>query len=150
MELMVTLAIISILAAAALPFAELTIRRGNELELRRSLREVRTAIDRFHSDWLEGRISKTNEAASEDGYPKALGVLVDGVESAQAKGGKLKYLRVLPKDPFGNKEKRAADTWHLRSYQDDADSNIWGGKDVYDVRSMSNRKAIDGSSYRDW
>ena len=100
LELLVTLAILSILAAAALPYAEMTIVRGKELELKRSLREIRTAIDRFHADWATGKISKLSDATSDDGYPKTLNSLVAGVELAQAKGGKAKYLRRIPEDPF--------------------------------------------------
>src|SRR4030065_508490 len=86
-ELLVTLVVLSILAAAALPYAEMTVTRTKELELRRALREVRTAIDRFHEDWLSGKISKTNADASDDGYPRSLQVLVEGTEGGDAKGG---------------------------------------------------------------
>ena len=65
-ELLVTLVILAILAAGALPYAEVTVRREKELELRRSLREVRSAIDAFHDDWKGGKIAKTSDAASED------------------------------------------------------------------------------------
>ena len=150
MELMVTLVVLSILAAAALPYAELTVKRNRELELRQALREIRSAVDRFHQDWRDGRISKHNDAASEDGFPKTLEVLIEGVESAQAKGGKIKYLRRIPRDPFARADESAESQWALRGYQDDADSKIWSGKDVFDVRSMSERKAIDGTLYKDW
>src|SRR5881397_88811 len=79
-ELLVALAILSILAAAALPYAEVTVRREKELELRRALRDVRTAIDAFYEDSKSGKVSKTSGAASEDGYPKTLQVLVDGAD----------------------------------------------------------------------
>src|SRR5512142_888345 len=99
-ELLVTLAILSILAAAALPYAELTVRRDKELELRRSLREVRTAIDAFHDDWVAGRITHTDDTASADGYPKTLQVLVQGVDTGRAAGSKRRYLRRIPRAPF--------------------------------------------------
>ena len=86
-ELLVALVIISILAAAALPFAETTVTREKELELRRALRDVRGAIDRFNDDWLAGRIPKTAEGVSEDGYPRSLRVLVVGVDSGDARSG---------------------------------------------------------------
>ena len=149
LELLATMAILAILAAAALPYAEMTIVRGKELELRRSLREIRTAIDRFHEDWVSGKVSRLSVAASDDGYPKTLQGLVDGVELAQAKGGKVKYLRRIPEDPFATGNNRAGQ-WILRGYQDDRNSLSWGGKDVYDVRSSSGATAIDGSRYRDW
>ncbi len=150
MELLVTLVILSILAAAAIPYAEMTVKRSNELELRRALREVRTAIDRFHEDWETGKISKLGEGVSEDGYPKTLEVLVKGVETAQAKGGRVKYLRRIPEDPFGERGKPPMEQWVLVGYQDEPDSDQWGGKDVYSVRTSSEKTAIDGSTYKDW
>lgn len=150
MELLVTLVILSILAAAAIPYAEMTVKRNKELELRRALREIRTAIDRFHEDWETGKISKLGEGVSEDGYPKTLEVLVEGVESAQAKGGRIKYLRRVPEDPFGEPGKPPIEQWVLLGYQDEPDSDHWGGKDVYSVRTASEKNAIDGSAYKDW
>lgn len=150
MELLVTLVILSILAAAALPYAEVTIRRNKELELRAALREVRTAIDRFHDDWLNGKIAKLDGGASEDGFPKTLDVLIEGVEVAGAKGGKARYLRRVPEDPFGEPDKPAPEQWVLRGYQDDRDAMTWNGKDVYDIRSASDREALDGTKYKDW
>ena len=150
MELLVTLAILGILAAAAVPYAEMTVTRTKELELRRTLREVRTAIDRFHDDWLSGKISKTNSEASEDGYPRSLQVLVDGVEGSDAKAGKRRYLRRIPPDPFSVADKPPMEQWAVRGYQDEADAVIMSGKDVYDIRSQSERVALDGTRYRDW
>lgn len=150
LELLVTLAILAILAAAALPYAEMTVTRSKELELRRTLREVRTAIDRFHEDWLTGKISKTNSNASDDGYPRSLQVLVDGVEGSDAKGGKRRYLRRIPPDPFATTDKPPIEQWAVRGYQDEADSVIMSGKDVYDIRTQSEGTALDGSRYRDW
>lgn len=150
LELLVTLAILAILAAAALPYAEMTVTRTKELELRRNLREVRTAIDRFHDDWLTGKISKTNADASDDGYPRSLQVLVDGVEGSDAKGGKRRYLRRIPADPFSASDKLPLEQWAIRGYQDEADTIIMSGKDVYDIRSQADRTALDGTRYRDW
>lgn len=150
-ELLVTLTILSILAAVALPFAETTVVRTKELELRSTLREMRTAIDNFHEDWVTGRISKTNTNVSEDGYPRSLQVLVDGVESSDAKGGKRRYLRRILRDPFFDEAgKTAAESWIIRGYQDELDSTVWGGDDVYDVRSKSEATALDGTNLRDW
>lgn len=148
-ELLVTLVILSILASAAIPFAELTVRRDREQDLRRVLREVRTAIDGFHDDWVAGRISKLTDTASDDGYPKTLQILVDGVDTGQAKGGKRRYLRRVPSDPFADPEKKPEEQWLLRGYQDDPGTS-WNGTDVYDVRSASDRVAIDGTRYKDW
>ena len=149
-ELLVTLAILSILAAAALPFVETIVTRNKELELHGVLREVRTAIDSFHEDWVFGKISKTNTNSSEDGYPRTLQTLVDGVESSDAKGGKRRYLRRIPRDPFAVADKSPEEGWMIRGYQDDVDATIWSGKDVYDIRSTSERIALDGTHYHEW
>lgn len=149
-ELLVALAILSILAAAALPYAETTIRREKELELRRALRDVRGAIDRFNDDWVAGRIPKTAEGVSEDGYPRTLSVLVTGVDSGDAKGGKRKYLRRVPRDPLADPASEPEQQWVLRGYQDEMGSAMWGKKDVYDIRSGSEAIALDGTRYRDW
>jgi general secretion pathway protein G len=148
-ELLVTLVILSILASVALPYAEITVRREKEFELRRELREIRTAIDAFHEDWLAGRISRTDRAASDDGYPKTLEVLVAGVDRGQANGGKRRYLRSIPADPLQPAVVGAA-PWALLGYQDDPDALNWGGKDVYDIHSLSEGTAVDGTMYRDW
>lgn len=149
-ELLVSLAILSILAAAAVPYAETTIRREKELELRRALRDIRSAIDRFNDDWMAGRIPKVAEGASEDGYPRTLSVLVAGVDRGDAKGGKRKYLRRIPRDPLANPAYPPEQQWVLRGYQDEADSAVWGKKEVYDIRSASEAIALDGTRYRDW
>lgn len=149
-ELLVTLVILSILAVAALPYAEVTVRREKELELKRALRDVRSAIDAFHDDWKTGKISKTSDAVSDDGYPKTLQALVDGVEAGGAKGGKRKFLRRIPRDPFADHAKTTAEQWVLRGYQDESDSIVWSGRDVYDVRSAAESTALDGTKYKDW
>lgn len=149
-ELLVTLAILSILATAALPYAEITVRREKEWELRRALRDVRQAIDIFHDDWKVGRISKTADGASEDGYPKTLGTLVAGVDGGDAKGSKRRYLRRIPRDPFADAGQRIEEQWLVRGYQDEPESKTWNGRDVYDLRSTSPGVALDGTFYRDW
>lgn len=149
-ELLVTLVILAILAAGALPYAEVTVRREKELELRRSLREVRSAIDAFHDDWKGGKIAKTSDAASEDGFPKTLQTLVDGVDSGDAKGTKRRYLRRVPRDPLADGAKSPSEQWMVRGYQDASDVTIWNGRDVYDIRSASEDTALDGSRYKDW
>ena len=149
-ELLVTLTILSILAAVALPFVEITVVRTKELELHSALREVRTAIDNLHEDWASGKISRTNSNVSEDGYPRSLQILVDGIERSDVKGGKRRYLRRIPRDPFSEKDKAPDENWAVRGYQDELDAAIWGGKDVYDIHSVSERTALDGTHYRDW
>lgn len=149
-ELLVTLVVVSILAAAALPYAEVSITRTKEVELRRALREIRTAIDRFHEDWKTGRLSKSSEAASDVGYPKSLKNLVDGAETSGAQSKKHRYLRRIPRDPFGDESKSTEEQWEVRGYDDELEAIVWSGRDVYDVRSRSDRKGLDGTSYRDW
>jgi len=149
-ELLVTLTILSILAAAALPFVETIVIRNKELELHRVLREVRTAIDNFHEDWANGKISKTDSAASEDGYPQTLQVLVDGIQTGSAKGGKHRYLRRIPRDPFAATDKSPEEGWVIRGYQDEVDTSSWNKKDVYDIHSLNDKLALDGTHYHDW
>jgi len=149
-ELLVTLVILSILAAAALPYAEVAVRRDKELELRQALRDVRGAIDAFHEDWRAGRISRTATAASEDGYPRSLDVLVEGADTGDATGKRRRYLRRIPRDPFADARTPPAEQWLLRAYQDEAASTIWGGRDVYDLRTAAEGSALDGSRYQDW
>ena len=149
-EMLVTLVILSVLAAVAMPYAEIGVRREKEIELRRSLREIRTAIDRFHDDWTHGDLSKTGDGVSEDGFPETLDVLVDGADAGDAKGTKRRYLRRVPRDPFGDPEKKTTEQWQLRGYQDETDSSSWGGKDVYDVRTRRQGEALDGSKYPEW
>jgi general secretion pathway protein G len=149
-ELLVTLMILSILATAALPFVETTVIRSKELELHSTLREVRIAIDNFHDDWVTGKISKTNSNVSEDGYPRTLQILVDGVEGSDAKGKKRRYLRRIPRDPFAEQDKSPLEDWRVRAYQDEVDSTVWGRADVYDIQSMSNKTALDGTLYKNW
>lgn len=149
-ELLVVLVILSILAAAAVPYAEVTVRREKELELRRHLREVRSAIDRFHDDWASGRIAKSAEGVSDHGYPKTLQVLVDGVEGAQAESIRYRYLRRIPRNPFADPTRPPAEHWIWRGYQDAPDAGTWGGGDVYDIRSASPQVALDGSRISSW
>lgn len=149
-ELLVTLVILSILAAAAVPYAELTVRRDKEMELRRTLRQVRTAIDAFHEDWRNGGISKTGDGVSDDGFPKTLMVLVEGAEAGDAKGGVRKYLRRIPRDPFADASKEPEEQWSIRGYQDEADALSWNRIDVYDIRTTSEGTAIDGTPYESW
>lgn len=148
-ELVVTMAILSILAAAALPYAEIAVRRERESELRAGLREIRTAIDHFHED--ARKLPKTSDVASDDGYPRTLEVLVNGVVSPGAAGVKrITYLRRVPRDPFADAGLPPTEQWVLRGYQDTPDTLFWNGKDVYDVRSRSDKQALDGTYYRDW
>ncbi len=57
----------------------------------------------------------------------------------------VRFLRRIPVDPMTGKAE-----WGMRSVQDDSDSTSWGGKDVFDVFSLSSATAIDGTKYSDW
>ena len=144
-ELLIVTSVLMILASAVLPMARVTSQRQREAELRRDLREMRTAIDRFKDSVDQGRIATTGLQPGTEGYPPDLETLVKGVTAANdASGRKLKFLRRVPVDPITN------DKWGLRSYQDDPDSTSWGGKSVFDVYSTSSGIALDGTKYRDW
>ncbi len=145
-ELLVVTTIVLILASAVQPLARVTIQRTREAELRRVLREMRTAIDKFKDAADAGQIPSTELKANSEGYPPDLQTLVDGVSVANdATGRKLKFLRKIPLDPtMGN------DDWGLRAYQDKPDSTSWSGQNVYDVYSKNQGTALDGTKYRDW
>jgi general secretion pathway protein G len=145
-ELIVVTTILMILASAALPLAQVTVQRSREAELRRTLREMRTAIDRFKDAVDRGQIPTTELEAGSEGYPPDLDTLVEGVAVANdASGRRLKFLRRIPIDPLtGTTE------WGRRAYQDSPTSSSWGGRNVYDVYTTSEGTALDGTRYRDW
>jgi general secretion pathway protein G len=145
-ELLVVSTLLIILASAAMPLARVTMQRQREAELRRSLREMRTAIDRFKEQVDLGNIANTDVRAGSEGYPPDLETLVEGVSAANdATGRKLKFLRRIPIDPMTNSME-----WGLRSYQDKPDSTSWGGQNVFDVYTKSDGTALDGTKYKDW
>jgi general secretion pathway protein G len=145
-ELLVVSSIILILASAIMPLARVTATRQREIELRRSLREMRTAIDKFKDAADAGQIGSLDLKPENQGYPADLEVLVEGVAVTNDQTGrKLKFLRKVPIDPMTRDSE-----WGLRSYQDDADATRWGGQNVYDVYSMSDATALDGTRYKDW
>lgn len=144
-ELVVTLAILALLATAVIPVAETTLKRQREQELRQALREMRQAIDAYKRAVDEGRIQRQ---ADETGYPSTLEVLVEGVEDLRdPKKSRLYFLRRIPEDPFspsgGHPE------WGKRSYASEPD-DPQEGKDVYDVYSRSSQVGLNGVPYRRW
>lgn len=147
-ELVVTVAIVGLLASVAIPLAELSIKRTKEQELRTALRQIRTALDAYKQASDEGRILRT---AGESGYPKTLQVLVDGVEDAKNPlRSKIYFLRRIPRDPFYDDKTTPADrTWGKRSYASSAD-NPKEGDDVFDVYSLTPGQGLNGTDYRDW
>ena len=145
-ELLVVTTILLILASAVMPLAQVTSQRQREAELRRSLREVRAAIDQFKNAVDVGRIPTTELEPTSEGYPPDLEILVEGIIAANdASGRKLKFLRRVPVDPMtGSTE------WGLRSYQDSPTSTSWGGQNVFDVYTTYQGTALDGTNYKDW
>jgi general secretion pathway protein G len=163
-EMIVTFTILAILAAVAIPLGRTAIKREKEIELRRSLRMIRDAIDAYKKLADENRIEFEEKT---EGYPPELETLVNGVEvSGEAQPGRkmpgssrasrsreeqsedkkiVKFLRRIPKDPMTNSY-----DWGLRSYQDDPDSENWGGENVYDIYTKSPGTALDGTKYKEW
>ena len=175
LELIIACGIMLILSTAAMPIARFTVMRQKEAELRRNLREIRDAIDRY-KDAADRNLIRV--AAGTEGYPPDLETLVDGVEivSQPAAGlgnplapqsgiigipagasplapssgeddaiHRVRFLRRIPEDPMTG----SAD-WGMRAVQDDPDSGSWGGKNVFDVYSMSSGTALDGTRFSEW
>ena len=140
-ELIVTITVLAILAGLAMPLARNSIRRQQEVELRRALREMRVAIDRYKEAADLGLIEVTQDSG---GYPPSLEVLVEGVDLTSAEGGKLRFLRRIPVDPTTN-----APNWGSRSSMDSPGLS-GGSQNVFDVYSRSDGVALDGTRYSDW
>jgi general secretion pathway protein G len=148
-ELVITLALVGIVALAIVPFAELNIQRENERQLRVALREIRVAIDAYKDASDSGSIE---HPPGTSGYPPSLTVLVDGVKDAKdPNGGLLMFLRHVPRDPFfaGDPMVPAEETWSERAYGVPADSGQTGD-DVFDVASKSDGVGLNGIAYKDW
>jgi general secretion pathway protein G len=145
LELIATATILMILASAILPTAKVMRTRNKEIELRRELRTVRNAIDRYKLGVEQGKIGGSDVKVGSEGYPPDLETLVDGVSQVGRLDFKLKFLRRVPIDPMTGKAE-----WGMRCYQDDADDESWCGENVYDIRSLSTGTALDGSKYAEW
>ena len=147
-ELVITVAIVALLASVALPVSELAVQRTKEQELRRTLRQIREAIDVYKQASDEGRIRKS---IGDSGYPKKLEDLAEGVDDQKSpKKEKIYFLRRVPRDPFNaDPTLSAAATWGKRSYASPPDDPK-EGDDVFDVFSLAQGKGINGQPYRDW
>ncbi len=143
-EMIIVVVIISVLAAVAIPMVEVTVRREREVQLRRSLRTLRAAIDEYKRFVEENKIKLDEDTYN---YPETLEDLIEGIEykDKDANEKLQKFLRKIPKDPMTNSFE-----WGLRSYQDERDEDSWGGENVWDVYTKSERKALDGTYYKEW
>ena len=138
-ELIVTVAILAILASAAVPVARFQVKREKERELRYDLWQMRSAIDHYKDAADKGLFQIKLDS---QGYPPDLDTLVNGVD---IQGKKVRFLRRVPVDPMTN-----STDWGFRSMQDDPDSDSWGGQSVFDVYTKSSGTALDGTKYKDW
>jgi general secretion pathway protein G len=149
-ELLVTLALVGVAAAIALPLAAVMEQRAKEAELRVALRTIRRALDEYKAAADAGAIDKPTGSS---GYPRSLDVLVTGVPRSMAFGlnaTPMMFLRRVPRDPFfDDPSVPAAQTWRTRSYGAQA-SDFSGGADVFDVASRSEKAALDGTRIGDW
>lgn len=142
LELIIASSILLILASAALPVLKFTVIRAKEAELRRDLREMRSAIDEYKD---AADLNLVRVQLGSEGYPPDLDALVKGVDYGGAGLKKKRFLRRIPVDPMTGRAE-----WSLRSVQDDPDTTSWGGSNVFDVHSSSTATALDGTKYSDW
>lgn len=147
-EMAVVVAVIGFLASMALPFAEKTVQRAREAELRGALRQIREGLDAYKRAFDEGRIARS---PADSGYPKRLEQLAEGVEDIKRPDrARIYFLRRLPRDPFHpDPAAPAADTWGKRAYASPPEAP-YEGEDVFDVYSLSERIGLNGIPYREW
>jgi general secretion pathway protein G len=143
LELLVTATVLLVLASVTVPLVRNGMRRQKELELRRDLREMRTAIDAFRLDAQQQKIKAP--PAEANFCPESLEQLVEGVPATGSASRKLKYLRRIPIDPFTGKAE-----WGMRNTSDDPKSSSWGGGHVWDVYSLAQGEGMNGIPYREW
>ncbi len=146
-EMLAALAIVMILATMAIPIKRWDDKRRREAELRDDLQVLRQAIDRYNEYVQKGMIVQKD--VDQMGYPRTIEELAEGVEITDPGASRTRKVIFLqqgiPVDPMTSKAE-----WGLRSYQDDWDSDAWGGQNVFDVYSLAEGTALDGSKYRDW
>ena len=147
-ELLITLAILGVLAVMTGPVVQIEMQRGKEQELRQALRELRRGIDEYKRAFDEGRIARRS---GESGYPRDLAILVKGVEDQRdPKNAKIYFLRSIPRDPmFPDSSVSEEKTWGKRSYASDA-ADPKEGSDVFDIYSTSREAGLNGVPYSLW
>ena len=146
-ELVITVAIVGVLALLAAPLMEVTAQRHKEAELRLALRQIREAIDAYHQAVLDKKIESPADAS---GYPPDLQSLVAGVpDITKPERTRIYFLRRLPRDPMNpDATLPPAETWGKRSYASPPDAPS-PGEDVYDVYSLSDAVGLNGVPYRE-
>jgi len=145
LELVIAMVVLGILAAAVVPTTQKVVKNRKELELKRVLLEMREAIDRFKRAADEGEIELTD--IDQLGYPADFDELVHGVRLRSPDGERrtVRFLRRVPVDPMTGEA-----VWGMRSVQDEPDSKSWGGENLFDVYSLSDGTALDGTEYSEW
>jgi len=141
-ELIAAFTILALLSGMAVPLAAYKVRRDKERELRTALKDIRHAIDQYKD---AATANKFQVKVGTEGYPETLEVLVEGVQTNDAAGTKLKFLRRIPKDPMTK-----SFDWGMRSMKDDPKSQSWSGDNVFDIHTKSYERARDGTQYSDW
>jgi general secretion pathway protein G len=141
-ELIAAFTILALLSGMAVPLARYKVRRDKERELRSALKEIRHAIDQYKD---AATANKFQVKVGTEGYPETLEVLVEGVQTNDAAGTKLKFLRRIPRDPMTK-----SFDWGMRAMKDDPKSQSWSGDNVFDIHTKSYERARDGTQYSDW
>ena len=143
-ELIITLAMLSIMISAVVPISRYTYKRQKEQQLKEDLRMLRQAIDRYHK-FVDTYGQSPLDAKPDDlRYPHTLEMMVEGITPPNTVN-KVRFLNRIPKDPMtGSTE------WGLRSVQDEKDARSWGGQNVFDVYSKSDGIGLNGKKYSEW
>ncbi len=148
LEIIIVITILSVLTAASVPLVRNSVKREREKELRLALRQLRQAIDAYKRLADQNPNAIPIEWKTDSRYPKELNLLVEGFIPANmvgTSGNRIKFLRRMPIDPMTGEAE-----WGLKSYKDEPDATSWGGEDIFDVYSLSDGAALNGTKYKDW